>query len=160
MDAFLCPKCGRAHSCTELPTYSRYLISIEDGLVICHNIKVLQVRCESCSSIHAILPDCLIPYSSYSLTFVLTVLRTHFLGNKTVETLCHSFQISASTLYAWIKLLYRHKRLWLGLLKNAEVSVDSFLDGILDMPFSTKFFFNTYKFSFLQYAFTTLSDSS
>jgi len=159
-DAFLCPKCGRTHSCTELTPYPRYLISFDNSAVICHRINVRQVRCDSCASIHAVLPDCLIPHSSYSLPFILTVLRVHFLGANTVESLCLKYQISVSTLYAWIKQLYSHKHLWLGLLKNNEIPVSTFLLDILPTTFSTEQFFDTYNFSFLQYAFTTLYDSS
>lgn len=160
LEDFVCPKCGTTHSCTERPTYPRYLISFEMDNLITHSIDVRQVQCSSCLSIHAILPDCLIPHSSYSLSFVLTVLRAHFLSSCTVESLCLRFQISTSTLYAWIRLFFKHKRLWLGLLQDSELSVYSFLNNIYRTFFSTRLFFNTYHFSFLQYAFTTRFDSS
>lgn len=157
---FVCPKCGRKHACSWIQSYSRHLVSYENAGVISRRIHVRQVQCSSCHSIHAVLPDCLVPYSSYSLSFILTVLKDYFTRRKTVEDLCLHFQISISTLYAWIRLFQKHKRLWLGILQDAEISPLLFLEQLLSSLFSPDHFFFTYQFSFLQYAFTTFSNSS
>lgn len=159
-DDFVCPKCGRKHACSNIQSYSRHLISYENATVICRRISVRQVQCSSCHSIHAVLPDCLVPYSSYSFSFILTVLHRYFSGTKTIEDLCLHFQISVSTLYAWIRQFQKHKRLWLGILQDGETTAIFFLKELLSGAFSPDDFFSTYRFSFLQYAFTTFSNSS
>lgn len=109
---FICPKCGRKHDASFIQPYGRYLITLEDDHVATHRVSVHQVRCSSCDSIHAILPDCLVPHSSYFLSFILTVITAHFLGSFTDESLCSKYSIAVSTLYAWIKLFLLHKKLW------------------------------------------------
>jgi len=160
LNDFICSKCGRKHDASYIQSYGRYLVTLEDDLVATHRISVQQVRCSSCDSIHAILPDCLLPHSSYSLAFILTVLKIHFLRSFTVESLCSKYSISVSTLYAWIKLFHLHKKLWLGLLRDNEVSTVDFLDRLLSSDFSSGIFFSLTAFSFMQGAFTTLFNSS
>lgn len=159
-DDFVCPKCGRKHDCSFIQPYGRYLITLENNLVVTHRIRVQQVRCSSCDSIHAILPDCLVPHSSYSLSFILTFLKAYFLGALTIESLCSKFSIAISTLYAWIKLFFLHKKLWLGLLRDHETSNVDFLNLLLSSDFSSISFFSLTAFSFMQGAFTTSFNSS
>ena len=47
-------------------------------------LRVPRVKCTSCGRTHALLPEMLIPYSSYSLRFVLTVLEAYFLHAQDV----------------------------------------------------------------------------
>jgi len=155
-----CPSCGARHSCSNFDFYPRNMISYEKGSVICNIISVLRVDCSSCGSTHAILPDVLIPHGSYSLSFILNVLRSYFLGHRTVVSLCSHFQISVSTLYVWIRLFKKQKSLWLGILKDAQVSSHGFLDLILSDKTFTDSFHWTFKLSFMQNFKTTLSDSS
>ena len=64
-------------------------------------VQIRRVRCGSCGHTHAILPDHIVPYSTYSLQFILRVLAEYFLGLRTVEQLCRRYAISASMLYQW-----------------------------------------------------------
>lgn len=157
---FICPKCGRAQDCKMIQPYNRYLITLEADVQTTHIVSVNQVRCDSCSSIHAVLPDVLVPYSSYSLSYILTVLRDYFLRPFTVEALCSKYSIAISTLYAWVKLFHLHKRLWLGLLEDLKISALSFLESLLASDFSSACFVSLTSFSFMQSAFTTLYNSS
>ena len=52
---------------------------------------------------HAIIPTNLIPFTPYSLSFVLTVLDAYANRACTVVELCAHWQIAVSTLYAWKK---------------------------------------------------------
>lgn len=157
---FSCPQCGRKHDCSFISPYSRDMISFESGRAICRTIQVKQVQCKSCGSIHAILPDCLVPNTSYSLSFILSALRAYFFQRVSVQVLCERFSIAVSTLYAWIKLFHLHKRLWLGVLKDSEVSATVFVDHLLPSDFSPLCFFRSFGFSFMQHAFTTPCNSS
>jgi len=159
-DDFVCPKCGRKQDASFIQSYPRYLITIEKGQIVTHIISVKQVRCDSCDSIHAILPDCLVPYSSYSLAFILKVLRSYFFRSCSVEVLCANYLIAVSTLYSWIKLFHLHKRLWLGLLNNLQISSTDFLDTLLSSDFPSDTFVSSTGFSFMQGAFTTPFNSS
>jgi len=136
------------------------MITFESGLNTCHSVSITRVICNSCSHTHAILPDHLIPFGSYTLSFVLKVLRAYFLGSKTVTSLCEFFQISISTLYEWIKLFKEQKQIWLGMLNDATISVVKFIDEILSGSKSVSSFYQITKTSFLQNFKTTHSNSS
>ena len=136
------------------------MITFEKGLNTCHDISITRILCNSCNRTHAILPNILIPYSSYSLSFILTVLRAYFLGTKTVTDLCDYFQISISTLYGWIHLFNEQKLIWLGVLKNATVSPIKFIDDLSTLKISLNLFYKTSNVSFLQSFKTTPCNSS
>ena len=143
-----CPVCG-AKGCMDMSGhYERYLVSWSDGSVISRTITVERYQCASCGHTHAILPSCLIPYKSYSLRFILIVLRSYFLHVSPVEKLCEGYGISISTLYRWLKLFQRHKALFLGVLEDAWVSCTSFLEG-LECAFLMRFY-QLFHFSFLE----------
>lgn len=155
-----CPSCGSKHSCSKFAFYTRNMISYEKGTVVCRIVSIPRVYCNSCDSTHAILPDILIPHGSYSLTFILSVLNAYYQGKQTVAYLCSHFQISVSTLYTWVHMFKLQKKLWLGVLRNAQVSSLEFLDHILTVESFTDSFHSTFKVSFMQNLKTTLSDSS
>ncbi len=160
VDKVICPNCGAKYNCTFFSCYSRNMITFENGLNTCHSISITRVLCNSCNQTHAILPDHLIPFGSYTLSFILTVLRAYFLGSKTITSLCDLFQISISTLYDWIKLFKEQKHIWLGILDDAVTSPIKFIDDILNGLISVSFFYNLTKKSFLQSLKTTHSNSS
>lgn len=154
----VCPFCKARHLCSFHSSYERDMIVIENGSVVCHSITISRVICSSCGHTHAILPDVLIPHGSYSLFFILRVLRSYFLHSFTVEKLCSRFEISISTLYAWVDLFQKQKALWLGVLSDAEISPLSFLGLLMNTSSFPMKFFHSFFFSFLQqYRFTSLS---
>lgn len=75
-----CPSCGSTGNCAAHGSYRRSLIDFEEGKVVYGVVEVQRVRCASCGHTHAILPDHIIPYTTYSLLFILRVLAGHFLG--------------------------------------------------------------------------------
>ena len=154
----VCPFCKARYLCSFHSSYVRDMIVIEKGSVVCHSLTISRVICSSCGHTHAILPDVLIPYGSYSLFFILKVLRLYFLHSFTIEELCSSYEISISTLYAWVHLFQKQKALWLGVLSDAAISPLSFLSLLMDTSSFTAKFFQSFFFSFLQqYRFTSLS---
>jgi len=154
----VCPVCRAKFLCSFHATYRRDMIVIDNGSIVCHEVTISRVICSSCGHTHALLPDVLIPYGSYSLFFILKVLRSYFLHSYTVQTLCSYYAISISTLYAWIHLFHKQKSLWLGALCDAETSSLSFLRLLLDTSSFPMAFFHAFHFSFLQqYRFTTVS---
>jgi len=154
----VCPVCGAKHLCSFHASYERDMIVIENSSVVCHNISISRVICSSCGRSHALLPDVLIPYGSYSLFFILRVLRLYYLHSYTIVKLCLLYSISISTLYAWVHLFQKQKALWIGFLSNLETSALSFLTLLMDTTSFTVKFFQSFHFSFLQqYRFTTVS---
>ena len=104
--------------------------------------------CSSCGHTHALLPSTLVPYSSYSLRFILTVLRAYFLGLKGVQQICDRAGISVSTLYRWKALFLSHKALWLGVLESLAVPHAVFLEGMDGALLHG--FYQTFGITFLQ----------
>lgn len=146
----ICPACGASHCCTLHAHYFRDFICISGNSAAIHSVKIPRLICSSCRHTHAVLPACLIPHASFSLFFILTVLRSYFLHTDTVENLCSRFSISCSTLYSWLKLFSLHKELWLGVLENAACSSLDFLLFLSDCSDFLQSFFLRFRFSFLQ----------
>ena len=115
----VCPICGAKHACSPHAYYERCLISYESGKPVYYHVNVPRVICKSCGHTHAILPEIIIPYGSYSILFILTVLRDYYISSGGVQKLCNKYQIAVSTLYLWKRLFNKHKTLWLGLLTFA-----------------------------------------
>lgn len=92
---------------------------------------MMRVFCDSCEHAHAILPDVIIPYSSYSLLFILRLLGQYFAGRFTIEQLCERYQISTKQFYKWLALWKSHKQEWLGILSDLDTSDVSFLRSII-----------------------------
>jgi transposase-like protein len=135
--------------------YNRYLISFENGHTVTYRITVVRYRCKSCGHTHAILPECIIPYQSYSFLFILAVLKDYFSRSLVVKDICIKYNISVSTLYSWIKLFLKHKKIWFGLLENAYSSSLEFLKSLFieNHLFNLKKFYLTAGISFLQSRF-------
>ena len=144
----VCPYCNSKERMIPHDTYSRYMITIKGNRIESVLLRIPRVRCTSCGHTHAVLPEMLIPYSSYSLRFVLIVLKDYFLHVHTVGQICEAYQIAHSTLYAFRVLFLSHKRLILGVLNDAlEQAVDFIAE--LDGQFLFRFW-KSFRFSFLQ----------
>ena len=129
-----CPYCGASHTCQFHASYDRNLIDFISGRPVYHNICICRVICGSCGHTHAILPDLVIPYSTYGLFFILRVIAEYLTGRNTVGQLCSRFDISHSMLYHWLELFDSHKRDWLGALTSVEVSSMDFLRCLCSAP--------------------------
>ena len=148
-----CPFCKAKHpNWSYHASYKRYLISFEKGLTIVHEISITRLICSSCKHTHAILPEIIIPYGSYSLIFILNVLQDYYLFHMTISTLCDKYQISPSTLYAWKHLFIIHKKLWLGFLEDITQDPLVFLSSLpsISSSLDLEIFFKTHAQSFLQ----------
>lgn len=148
-----CPVCGSSGNLHVHCYYKRYLIDFIGGKSVRHEATVLRCICDSCGSSHAILPDFIIPYCSYSLFFLLRVLGEYFMHLYTVEKLCERFSLSSRQLYKWLNLWEKHKSGWLGFLSSLETPDKGFLFSLSRSRHASGFtsgFFRTFGFSFLQ----------
>lgn len=138
----ICPVCQAKACLSAFASYTRYLVEWKGGLVVIHEVTVQRYQCSSCGHTHALLSSVLVPYSSYSLRFILIVLRDYFLGRMGVQKLCDNAGIAVSTFYRWKTLFLAHKALWLGVLEDMQTSAETFLadmDGVLLQGFFRKF---------------------
>lgn len=118
------------------------------------SIEVKRVRCGSCGHTHAVLPDFIIPYTTYSLLFILQVLAAYFLGSGIVEELYGRFSITPSMLYQRKASFLSDREIWLGILMAAETAPIDLVRQLFAMPsyaagFGMPFFTLTAR-SFLQ----------
>lgn len=147
-----CPCCNTKHpDWKRHDDYERRLIDFEKGKVACYYIVIVRYICSSCRHTHAILPESIIPYQSYSFLFILSALSDYFTKSCTVNFICEKYNISASTLYAWKKLFLKHKKIWLGILEDTHTSSIQFLKSLInDLLYHLNDFFNMSGSSFLQ----------
>jgi hypothetical protein len=58
--------------------YERWLISYEGGGTVAYRLVITRYKCPSCGHTHAILPESIIPYQSYSFLFIIAVMRDYY----------------------------------------------------------------------------------
>jgi len=150
LSVLVCPLCGAKGCCSSHMSYSRWVITVEDGGREAYEVDIPCVLCDSCGHSHAVLPDILIPYSSYSLRFILHVLEGYLKRTCTVVDFCSQWEIAVSTLYYWKHLFLDHASLLAGVLNRFETLVTAALDYIRDIESLPSLFFEQFKFSFLQ----------
>jgi hypothetical protein len=151
-----CPNCGARGILNSYGNYTRYLVSPVNGRQNTDRIKPLRFKCPGCRTTHALLPEILVPYSPYSLRFILTVLIAYFERETPVAEVCKHYCIAISTLYRWKHRLEAQKQLILGVLIDKRESASKFIHKLLGEPdklsFTLETFFGRYGFSFMQRA--------
>lgn len=159
-----CPACGAVGGHRRRGSYKRWMISVVDGIRCEKLVRIPLYQCPSCGRSHAVIPDVLIPFASYSLRFILTVLRSYLVRTCTVRVLCSRWQISASTLYNWIHLFSHHFSAWRGILYRIRRVEAHALDEVWNAIAFPSAFFQRFGFSFLQASqtahFSRVADSS
>ena len=148
-----CPECGAAGRLKRYGCYWRHMVYHEDSKVKDSLKKIKRYKCTSCGRTHALLPDILVPYSPYTLSFKLIVLHAYYRREKSVVKICEYFGIAVSTLYVWKKLLLEHQELLMGVVESKKTGALAFLREYLGSESSLEFlrsFFLKYGFSFLQ----------
>lgn len=146
-----CPKCSAVGRFKEIQPYERDLVSSSDGIRTIQVILILRFLCESCGHSHALLPDVLVPFASYSLRFILFVLRAYLNRSSTVADFCDHWQIAVSTLYRWIHLFRDHYNAWCGILDRILWVSRSSVESVECHPAFPSAFFSRFGFSFLQH---------
>ena len=148
-----CPICGSAGNCHIHDYYGRSIIDFLSGRKQKENLCIMRVFCDSCEHAHAILPDIIVPYSSYSLFFILFILGEYFAGLHTIEQLCERFDVSEKQFHKWLTLWKSHKKQWLGILNDSETDNNSFYRHLVLLDSYSSFsmdFIRLTAYSFLQ----------
>ena len=107
-------------------------------------------QCPSCGHSHAILPDVLIPFGSYTLRFILTVLKAYLERTCTVRILCEHWKIAVSTLYGWIHCFAAHFSIWRSIFFHISWVTKQALNQVEEEESFPSAFSSRFGFSFLQ----------
>jgi len=93
--------------------YHRYCIHALNGRCVEETVSIPLIVCSSCGASQAVIPDTLIPFGSYSVRFVLTVLRAFASRRCTVADFSDQWQLSQSTVYDWRRRLDSQLAEWI-----------------------------------------------
>ena len=105
---------------------------------------------ENPNATHAVTADILIPNSSYTIRFVLTVLYGSLHRSGALDELCQKYQITHSTYYHWKHLFEAHCASWLHSLLEATRLCDDLFSAIQSIPAFPWRFYLAFSVSFLQ----------
>ena len=113
-----CPYCKNIGQCKKHGKYTRYILEWVRGKKVCSSMEIIRVRCQNCNKTHSFLPSFILPYSSYGLCFVLSVVQSYYQGNETILQICEKYDISESMLYRWKRIFEKCHENWLGMLRD------------------------------------------
>ena len=102
-DTLVCQGCGMC-GCMKLhSTYKRGITYDQNGTIVDDFVMIPVFYCTECNYLHAFLTDFLIPFCSFTLLFILGVLKAYLERPRTVTVcaICARYRISSTTLYAW-----------------------------------------------------------
>ena len=146
-----CDNCSSEDSYSGYDSYSRMMICLIGGKRAEIEISVPRVKCH-CGRTHALLPDILIPFSSYSLRFIISILWRFIHRRSTVAGFCEYWEISVSTIYYWKHLLLLHYSLWADAVDRIRV-MSGTAAALISVSFADELpsvFYKRFGFSFLQ----------
>jgi len=158
-----CPGCKTKGHLSFHDEYDHHLVDYYKNQVQNGSVEITRVICKSCEETYSTLPDLFVPHTSYSILFIMLVLRAVMLRARgvNVETVCKQYDIAVSTYYRWKKRYRTYKSLSLGVLEQYLYEEDPHLVKPINI-LSTNFLYNFYQrfgFSFLQYSKATESGS-
>lgn len=133
----ICPTCGANHGLSPFASYKRHLVTYDNGKVYDHTVVIIRYICSSCGHTHAILPPVIIPYSSFSFDFTISIVYDYLVGKfNSVEAMCKHYEIAISSFYRLLKKFKEHKKLWLGLLDDKLNSSLDFIQKLKKYTFN------------------------
>lgn len=147
----VCPYCGAKGTCNKRGSYERSLVTFPDGKPQVVRLGIPRVQC-TCGKSHALLPDFIVPYLSYSLPMILRILSDFFTRRLTIRGICEKYLVSPPLIYRFKKRFLIHKKQWLGILRDMELSTISFMEELLTSSYDRfhDAFLRLTTYSFLQ----------
>lgn len=147
----VCPYCGAKGTCKKRGSYERNLVTFSNGTAAVIRLKIPRVQCP-CGRSHALLPDLIVPYLSYSLPMILMILSDYFHKRLTIRGICQKYLINVPLIYRLKKLFLLHKKQWLGALRDREISAPDFVEQLQTESYSQfrDAFLRLTAYSFLQ----------
>lgn len=128
-----CNHCHCRGECIRHGYYTRGYILEPDDLVKGARIRILRVKCKHCGKTHAVLPEEIVPYSSYTSTFIGAALDRHYTDGQTVEAVCDAMEIEPVLLYQWKKHFQEQKDRYLGRLESEKLCAREALDKLFKL---------------------------
>ena len=146
---YVCPKCGAKHSLTRHGSYERNICFIDNHNICEEKICVLRLKCASCNSTHAVLPNDVIPYCIYSFSFVIKVLGEYYLEDSKISDICTMFSISFQLIYSFISKFIEFVNSSFSILRNLGFEISCIPHDVLssiDLYHQNKNFLYVYFF--------------
>ena len=147
----VCPYCGAKGTCNKRGSYERSLVTFPDGKPLVVRLRIPRVQC-TCGKSHALLPDFIVPYLSYSLPMILRILSDYFTRRLTIRGICEKYLVSPPLIYRFKKRFLIHKKQWIDILRDMELSAISFMEELLTSSYDQfhDAFLRLTTYSFLQ----------
>ena len=146
-----CPFCGAKGTCRKRGSYERSLVTFSNGAAEVVRLKIPRVQC-TCGKSHALLPELIVPYLSYSLPMILLILSDYFKRRLTIRGICEKYLVSPPLIYRFKKLFLLHKKQWPGVLRDMELCAPDFVERLQTDSYSRfrDAFLRLTAYSFLQ----------
>ena len=125
----VCPYCGAKGTCRKRGSYERSLVTFPDGKPQVLRLRIPRVQC-TCGKSHALLPDFIVPYLSYSLPMILRILSDCLKRRLTIRGICEKYLVTPPLIYRFKKQFLLHKKQWLGALRDMELSASDFVEEL------------------------------
>ena len=107
LDSFSCPSChAPVERFVRNGCYQRHLVFIHQNTIHDKLIVIQDFKCTSCSKTHALLYSLIIPHSSYSIQFMVSLIYDRITRRfQNIQKLCPFYDISDRTFYRiWNRL--------------------------------------------------------
>ena len=106
-----CRHCGKKYM-KPFEKYTRILTDYHNGKIVDTIINTRRYQCK-CGRTHVVLPCLIVPYSRYSMVFIIYVLYDYYYRSFTKEEISVKYSISIPTIYRWKALFEKDKQFWL-----------------------------------------------
>ena len=125
-----CRHCGKKYM-KPFEKCTRILTDYHNGKIVDTTINTRRYKCK-CGRTHVVLPCLIVPYSRYSMVFIIYVLYDYYYRSFTKEEISVKYSISIPTIYRWKALFEKDKQFWLKELKDLETSASEYIRSLID----------------------------
>lgn len=98
-----CPRCNAKANFSYHGSYYRNISFIREDRIYDFNVSVTRVICNSCGATHALLPDFIVPYKSFSRDSILYVVTNAV--SSSVLKVSEKLSISMELIYSFIAII-------------------------------------------------------
>ena len=113
--SFKCPLCKKEHTLSFHKTYERNIIFHLFNYEIVAKIKLIVLECSYCKEYnkdiqhyHAVIPDYIFPYHTYSSNIIMNCLIEHYLNKLIIKEVIEQANISHQLYYKWLNEFNRY----------------------------------------------------
>ena len=125
-----CNKCHSKGNCVKYGHYERSHLMHPADMPANSRISIQRIKCKRCNTTHALLPEEIIPYLQFAVSFIYLVLLRYFAHTETVDYICQSTGITPTQLYRWKARFEKQKDQYLGVVESAKHSDSETMDWL------------------------------